>query len=281
MALKKPTPAFETEGGVATANDPKAQAAAAVDAVMGDSAGTAAPAAQPEAAKVEAVTAIAKASASSVATQDAANQAKAFKKEVEDMKGASDFSYGNYSVFKGSNGNIMCTESKEDLGRWALVRLISWGEHFEISPGEKGASSKDYVAYSTDGKTIDSVIGSELKAWVGKPVADYMKHMVEAEDFKLTKCRRFIDTAVALLGTDTSDGPIGKVVQVTLSESSIPAFARYQQDLADNARCVAMGLPGFKLPDDPFTFYFIREVVSKGDNTWTKLKIASTLPAKI
>lgn len=293
MALKKPTPAFENETAAgATAEKPALKPhEAAVNTIMGDDAPdsgapAATPAAQPAAtqpdaaqAKVESTVAIAKASGTSLTKQDAANQAKAFKKEVEDMKGASDFSFGNYTVYKADNGAIGPREG-DSLGRWVKVRLIAWDSHTEISPGESGASSKDYVAYSKNGATVDSVIGSELQMWVGKPVGEYVNYLREEEGFKLTKSRSFIDTACAVLATDSGEGPIGKVIQITLSETSIPSFKRYQQDLEDNAKCVAMGLPGFTLPDDPFTFFMLREVVKKNSNTWTKLQIVSTLPAK-
>lgn len=277
MALKKP--AFEQEPTTS------AQGESAV--VEGSAAQADAPAATADtandnhaSASVASTTAIAKASATSISVSEAALQAKAFKKEVEDMKGASDFSFGNYNVFKASNGEIACTETKDSFGRWVKVRLMSWDEHFEISPGETGASTKDFVAYSKDGKVIDSVIGEELKPWVGKTVEEYADYLRSEEEFDKTKVRRFVDTACAILGSDSGDGPIGEIVQITLSESSIPAFARHQQGLADKARAVSMGLPGFKLPEDPFTFYMLREVASKAQNTWTKIRIVEGLPAK-
>ncbi len=277
MALKKP--AFEQE--------PTTTAEYAVPETAYSEAATAVveePVQRQEAASAAATTAVtvAKASATSLSVADAAAKAKEFQREVAAMKGASDFSFGNYPVFKGNNGSIAESGGDEaDLGRWAQVRLLSWDEHFECSPGESGASTKEFVAYSKDGKTIDSVIGEEQKRWVGASVNDYMNYLKTEEEFSNAKCRRFIDTACALMATDSGDGPIGTVIQVTLSESSIPAFSKYQQSLADTARCVAMGLPGFKLPEDPFTFFFLREVTSKGNNKWTKLKIVSSLPAKI
>jgi hypothetical protein len=278
MALKKPQ--FEQEPASAQGDTATAEAPAAAPAAPA-AAPAASAAAAPAAAAAAATTAIAKASATSVSVAEAASSAKAFKKEVEEMKGASDFSFGNYSVFKGNNGEISCHETKDSFGRWVKVRLLSWDDHHEISPGENGEASKNFVAYSKDGKVIDSVIGEEQKAWVGKSCEDYANYLRDEEEFEKTKQRRFIDTACAILGSDSGDGPIGQVVQITLSESSIPAFSRHQQSLADTARAVSMGLPGFSLPEDPFTFFFIREVTSKGSNTWTKLKIASTLPAKV
>lgn len=293
MALKKPTPAFETEATAAVADTAVAERAEAPvqtknfepepeDTTMENTNTAVADEQSTAAASTTAVAVVAKASATSVAVANAAAKAKEFQKEVQAMKDASDFSYGNYPVFKGNNGEIAESGGDEaSLGRWAQVRLLSWSDHYEISPGEQGASTKDFVAYSKDGKTIDSVIGEDQKKFVGSSVDEYLKYLKEEEEFANAKVRRFVDTACALLATDSGDGPIGTVIQVTLSESSIPAFSKYQQSLQDNARCVAMGLPGFSLPEDAFTFYFLREVASKGSNKWTKLKILSTLPAKI
>jgi hypothetical protein len=229
-----------------------------------------------------ATTAIAKASATSLTTADAAQKAKAFAKELQDMHGASDFSYGNFAVYKGSNGEIC--ESGGDgktMGRWVKVRLLAWDDHHEVSPGESGASTKDFVAYSKDGVTVDSVIGQELQMWVGRTVADYVEYLRKEEEFSHTKTRRFIDTACAVLEADSAEAPVNTVVQITLSETSIPAFSKYQQDLQNRARCAAMGLAGFSLPDDPFAFVFVREVATKGSNRWTKLRIESEVPTKL
>jgi hypothetical protein len=240
------------------------------------------------AAAVQATTAIARAQTTAVSVAEAAAKAKAFQKEVEDMKGASDFSYGNYDVYKGNNGEIV--KGEDSLGRWAKVRMIAWDEHFEVSPGEEGASSKDFVAYSKDGKTIESVIGEDQRGWVGKSVDEYLAYLRddsdEGEGFEKAGVRRFIDIACALLSCENAeDAPLNTVIQVTLSQSSIPAFSKYQEDLKNNARCVAMGLPGFVLPEDPFTFFLLRELATKdgkkGKQNWTKLKIVSTLPNKI
>lgn len=265
MALKKPAKFENEETSTATMEDPADQG--------GETQASA---------KVEPTHATARAASTSVAAagNGSAEAARKFKKEVETMKGASDFSYGNYPVFKGGNGEIAGGEG-DKLGRWAQVRLLSWDDHYEISPGEKGNSTKDFVAYSKDGETIDYVIGEELKEWVGKPAADYLDYLRSEEEFKNVKVRKFVDTACALMATDSGDGPIGTVIQITLSESSISSFSRYQSQLIDTARCVEMGLPGFTMPEDPFTFYFLREVATKGDNSWTKLKIVSVLPNKL
>lgn len=273
MALKKPnsaaasTPAFEQEPGADTAVADKPTPSVETPKVD---------------AGVTASTAIATASVTSMgAVNEAAAKAKAFKKEVESMQGAADFSYGSHRVFKAVDGEIKEKDGdKVNLGKWVKVRLLAWARHFEISPGEDGASSAAFVAYSMDGVTVDNVIGDDNKKWEGKPVLEYLEHLRTVEEFDKASVREFFDTQVAAMGAEAEPDFTG-VIQVTLASSSIPAFRKYQSDLDATSKCVAMGLPGYSLPDDPFTFYFIREAAEKGKNRWTKLKIAATLPAKI
>jgi hypothetical protein len=104
--------------------------------------------------------------------------------------------------------------------------------------------------------------------------------IAKVQEFENAGKREFIDTEVAVLGSEEEPGFTG-VVQITLSSSSIPAFSKYQTDLAATAKCVAMNLPGYKLPEDPFTLYFIRAAAEKGKNSWTKIRLSPTLPAKV
>lgn len=287
MALRKPNPTFEDtanldqeqvqEQGTETVMNTSTQAANDTAAEARTEAAAPAPAAA-QLPAVQASTAV-----STVSRDEIARQAKAFQAELNEMKGAADFTFGNYEVYKGSNGEISKTGSGDgvSLGRWAKVRLLAWDDHHEISPGSQDKNSKDFVAYSKEGHVVDHVIGEELKSWVGKPVDEYVNYLRTTEGFDKASSKRFVDLSVALLGTDSGDGPVGTVIQITLSPSSIPSFTKYQQALKDQARCAAMGLPGFSVPEDPFSFFVIREVVSANGNKWTKLNFAAQLPAKI
>ena len=94
-----------------------------------------------------------------------ARQAKAFQAELNDMKGAADFTFGNYAVFKGNNGEIAQT-GKDDvsLGRWAKVRLLAF-EAFGRAPEDV---SKDVLSPSTPVgphvaiRVLRTVAGEEL-----------------------------------------------------------------------------------------------------------------------
>lgn len=268
MALvKKTQPVFEQEPGDTTVAERPAEAQQTAPAQADPVAAT--------------TTALAKASTSSLTVQAAADEAKRFKREVEEMKGNSNFDYGIKDTFKADGGSIAQMGQGKDLklGTWVKVRLTAWDYSYQVSPGGEGASTKDFVAYSKGGKTIDSVIGSEQQAWVGSTVQDYVDHLIKVEEFPGAKVRTFIDTACYLLATENNKGPIGKTVQIVLSKTSMTSFSRYQAELEDNAMAVQMGLPGAKLPEDPHTFYFVVERVSDGKGKkWDKLKISATMP---
>lgn len=283
MALKKTNPAFEDSSALTQDGEAGAVGSDSTAANDGGADTTSAVTETTTTASTPTPVPAVRASSTDVTLRnEAAERAKAFEKEIMEIRGG-DFSYGTYRVFKGNNGEIAeMSGEKESLGRWAKVHLLNWDEHFEVSPGSDDKSSKDFVAYSKDGVTIDSVIGEELRdQWTGKPVAAYLEYLRNEEDFAKADCRQFIDMACALLGTDSGEGPIGTVIQVTLSSSSIPSFKKYTQALKDTARCVSMGLPGFVLPENPRQFFLIREAASKGSNRWTKLNFASNLPAKL
>lgn len=280
MALKKNfeevTPAMtaQVEGTETTVD--AADVLAANDTVVEK---VAAPAAAPAPATAVAV----RSTSTDLATKnEAAERAKAFARQIAETQGG-DFSFGTYRVFKGNNGEVCeMNGEKASCGRWAKVHMLNWDFHYEVSPGTDDKSSKAFVAYSRDGITIDSVIGEEQRAdWEGKPVKEYVDYLRNEEDFAKADVRQFVDMACALLGTDSGDGPVGTVIQVTLSSSSIPNFKRYVKTLEESARCVAMGLPGFTMPENPMEFYLVREAASKDNLKWTKLSFHSNLPAKI
>lgn len=292
MALRRETPAsnppFEAdESDTAVVNAAETVSPAAARPVTVEAAAETVQTAEPVQTEAPAATqvppavqhAVANVVSGALATSNRAD-AGAFAQEVEAMKGAADFAYGNYKVFKGNNGEIMETNGVK-LGRWVKVTMLAWDDHYEVSPGSKSDKSKDYVAYSKDGLTIDSVVGEKLVDWVGKSVKDYVNFLQEEADYPQARASRFVDIASLVHEAENEESLNGEVIQVTLSKSSIPSFESYQQSLIMKAKAAAKGHTFVKIPEDPFTFYFIREVVTKGENTWTKLRVATALPAKL
>ena len=279
MALKKPTNTAaapwedvtdfgETEAAVAPA---PATAPAAAPAT--------APAAAPATAPATS-TAVAPA-ASSAVTVNTSEEAKRFQREFDEMRGAASFDYGTFPIYKAINGSIRETGQGKtaSFGRWAKVRMLAWDDSYQIGPGVDGSKAKDFVAFSKDGKTVDSVIGEDLRHFVGKPVTEYLDFL-RNEGYDKAGSKRYVHTACAVLDSEDGTHEPGQIVQVTLSQSSLPSFSAYQEKLKTAARAVAMGIPGFSLPADPFTFFYICEAAAKGSNNWTKLKVESSLPKK-
>ena len=210
------------------------------------------------------------------------SEASAFAAEVEAMKGAADFSYGNYPTFKGNNGEIIGTgDTKDSFGRWVKVSMIAWDNHWEVSPNSKNEKSRDCVAYSKDGETISNVISREFDEWVGQPINEYVAYMRSELGYVEAGSRPFIDVCCVVHESESSDAYNGEIIQITLSKSSMTSFKKYQENLVQKARAVARGIPGVAVPKDPFTFYFLRELASSNGNNWTKLVVVDKLPAKL
>jgi hypothetical protein len=233
--------------------------------------------AAPPAAAPAATTAVAVAPANAVMVKA---DAVAFQKQVEEIKGAANFDYGNYKVFKGVSGAIATTDGKFKLGRWIQGTMMAWDDHWEVSPGSKTEKSKGAVAYSKNGETIDSIVGNDFAEFVGKPIDDYVVHLQTEGDYPEAKKSRYIDISFFLQAAEDSDSEmIGEVIQITLSQSSIPSFSSYQEGLRMKAKVAARGI-AVKLPEDPFTFYFGAESASKDGNNWTKLNVSTKQPTK-
>ena len=204
-----------------------------------------------------------------------------FADAVAAMKGAIDLSYGNFKVFKGVNGEIAMTDGSIKLGRWVKGTMAGWDDHWEVSPGSQSDKAKDAVAYSKEGKVIDSVIGVErFGMWVGKSIEEYTHHLQNDGDFPKAKFARYVDVAFLVLESDTNAEMAGEVIQVTLSKTSIPSFSSYQSNLNAKAALIKRGVKNIKLPEDPFTFYFLRESMAKNGNNWTRLHVVDKLPVK-
>jgi hypothetical protein len=265
MALKKP--AFET-----TAPDFAADAAPATSTVETPTK----PAAAEASAKVEATTAIAKAATGAVATVN--EDVKRFQEEFDAMRGAMDTSYGNFKIFKATDGEIRESGNNTNLslGRYATVRLLSWDFHWQVTPGTDGAKSKDFVAFSSDGETIESVIGEDMRHYVGSSINDYLSYL-RTEGFDKAESKRYLNTVCAVLASESGKHEPGMLVQIVFSPSSVSSFNSYQEKLKGVARGVQLGLPGFTMPSDPFTLTFRTESAAKGSNRWTRLTVE---PAK-
>lgn len=208
-----------------------------------------------------------------------APQPSRFAEEVSAMRGAADFTYGNFKIYKAVNGKIRCGADKSVLGTWVKVAMLGWDEHTQINPAVDGPKAKDMVAYSKDGVVIDSVIGEDNADWEGKTVEAYLAFM-RTGDWRLAKKSVYIDIACAVLEAEANADAVGEIFQITLSPSSITSFRSYQQKLEQTAKAVGRSIPGFKIPADPFTFYFVCEDANKGDNSWTKLGVSLKAPVK-
>lgn len=224
-------------------------------------------------------TAIAVAQASAVATVSP-NVGSQFLAQIEEMRGAMDFSYGNFSIFKGNQGDISGGDPSVSLGRWVKVVMIAWDEHWQSNPGSDVDEAKDTVAFSRDGVKIDNIIGEQYREHTTKTLDEYVEWLKVNTQFTEADKSRYIDLCVIPQEVENPGAValIGEPLQITLNPSSLSSFKAYQETLKAKARAVERKVPGMSLPDDPFTFYLSVQAAEKGGKKWTKLQVTPSLP---
>ena len=264
MALKKPqtqntSPAFEDVNDTSPFEE-----------------GTTPTAPQEAAAAVQATTAITITTNTSITTI-AADQAKAFAEELKSMRDGASFAHGTFVTYKADNGAIAETgNGKTSFGKWVEGRMLAFSSQWQISPGDSGAKTKGFVAFSSDGVTVDNVIGDGTeRAFIGKPVQEYLSYLTDTEGLTGASCKEYLHVAFLVIDSESKEVEEGTVVDIVLSPSSIASFRAYEEQLKLGARAAAMGLKTkVNLSGDPFHFRFVAEQASnaKGQR-WAKLGI--------
>ena len=186
-------------------------------------------------------------------------------------------SLGTFTTFKASNGVIAETgEGKLSLGRWVDGRMMAYGAFTQVSPGDSGAKTKGFVAWSKDGKTVDTVLGDGTeRSFVGKSVQDYLHYLRETEGLTGADAKEYLNVAFLVMGCESGEVDEGEIVNIVLAPSSITAFRAYESQLQLGARAAAMGLKTkADLSGDPFRFRFSCVQASNTKNQrWSKLVI--------
>jgi hypothetical protein len=231
MALNKPkqSPAapgkFEDDsaGSTAVAERPQTPPSAPASAQP-------TPAAE-AAAAAEAKTAIAKVGAGSLA---AAVQTENLLAQMRDAIPAVQF--GTFPRLIGANGNVSVkTDGDKLLGRWADLQLLSWSDTYVVSPGSDKDEAKKLVRYSRDGVTIDET---------GESVNDYLKQLREVDGYKDASKKQYVELIGFLKSSEQAGGPVGELVQVSLSPKSRLTFDAYRANVGVKVRLGQMSSEG-------------------------------------
>jgi len=215
---------------------------------------------------------------------DATRRAQAFKKELEEMRDAVSFGHGVLPAFKATNGAIRETGSgTRSFGAWVQGRLMGYSPFWQVSPGGSESKLKGFVAFSNDGKIIDSVVGDGVeRTYVGKTVAEYLDYLHKTEGLSDAGCKPYMNLAIYVVGSDKGEAAglaSGEVVNIVLSKTSMTSFTAYEEKLKLAARAAAMGLPTKAISEDPFMLRFEAEVANNNKGqSWTKLTIE---PARV
>jgi len=195
------------------------------------------------------------------------------------MHNAVSFGYGVFPTFKATNGAIRETgNGTRTFGTWVQGRMMGFAPFWQVSPGGSESKLKDFVAFSNDGKTIDSVIGDGVeRTYVGKPVAEYLDYLRTTEGLSDADCKPYMNIALCVVSSDKGEKsgiPVGEVVALVLSKTSMTSFTAYEEKLKLSARAAAMGLPVKPISGDPFMLRFGAEVANNNKGqSWTKMTV--------
>ncbi len=242
---------------------PKAAAPAAPAGKFEDDAGTTtvqAPA-QPAPAKDPVAEAGVKAS-TAVAVISAGALAEAIKSEnvlVKMRDAIPPVEFGTFPRLIGANGAVCVkTDGSRSLGESVELQLLSWTEVYVVSPGSDKDEAKDLVRYSRDGVNIDET---------GENVNDYLKKLRDVDGYKDASRKQYIELIGFLKSASKDGGPIGELVQVSLSPQSLLSFRSYMANVAIKVRIGQMKAEGVE------NLRITAEGKSGNGRNWTILKV--------
>ena len=249
MALKRGTTAAAAAPATFEA-DPADNVAVADKAAVN----TSTPAQEAAAAEV-ASTAIAKAANTAVAAP--AGKMKTVLEDLRDVIPTLDF--GTLPRLTGSNGNIIDPE-KRLLGDEIELTLISFNDEYVVTPGEDDDESKKHVRYSNDGIHINET---------GQPVADYVAHLRDNEDYPNAARKHYVQLIGILTGSKKDSDLVNQMVVVSLSPGSRKLWEGFR--LQESVK-VRMGL---RKAEGTENLTIKAEVKTQGKNTFTLLKVST------
>lgn len=247
MALKKPTPAAETnfEDGAEGENVEQTQTETQTPAQR-----LAAAAAEREAAKPKEAASTNTAVAAAKST--AVGAARSLVDPLKGLENAFRVEYDTLRNLVITNGNVMDKDTNKALGDVIGMELLSFQSQWVVSPGVDGEEAKEHVRYSDDGKTTSK----------GEDCNEYLADLKAAgyPDAKISE-RTVICGSIFEPGKmkDMKDS----LVQINLPPTSKAAFQRYRMDQA------------FKIGKDLIDGAGAERIklectlTTRGTNTWT------------
>lgn len=170
---------------------------------------------------------------------------------TETFKNAFTVDWNTLNRIQASNGNFLDVElNKQAIGQEITLEIMSFQDHWQISPGTDDDNDAQYVRYSDDGKLTTE--GEDCNEYLAAlKVAGY-------DGAKMTQ-------RLVLAGNIVGGSHDGKLVQINLPPTSKAMFDRFRMQASiDIAKAK-------RTPDDLRTLKLKAMVETKGKNSWTKV----------
>lgn len=163
-----------------------------------------------------------------------------------------------------TNGVFMDKGKDLSLGDEVQLRLLTWQDVWQISPGSDDKEAKDHVRYCDNPNTLPD----------GTPVVDYLTRL--REEFRYTKasCDHRVVLGGVLEAVSKDSRLLGELVQIDLPKTSKAEFDKYQ---AGTAYKVGKGL---LKPHQAQVMTMTAEPVSANGRNWTIVRFTPTMDAQ-
>lgn len=150
------------------------------------------------------------------------------------------------------------------MGDEIQLRLLTWQDVWQVSPGSDDKEAKDHVRYCDNPNTLPD----------GTPVVEYLTRL--REEFKYTKasCDHRVVLGGVLEAVSKDSRLLGELVQIDLPKTSKAEFDKYQ---AGTAYKVGKGL---LKPYQAQVMSMTAEPVSANGRNWTIVRFAPTMDAE-
>jgi hypothetical protein len=161
-----------------------------------------------------------------------------------------------------NNGSFLdLGDNKKTMGDTIQLRLLSWQDSYQISPGSDAEEAKQYVRYSHDGVTTTQ----------GENIAEYVQRL-KANGYPAAKCDHRVVICGELVGSSKDSRLVGSLVQLDLSATSKQEFDKYQINTAFK---LGRGL----VTQDAVELMTMKAEVASGKNnrSWTIVKFEPTI----
>lgn len=161
-----------------------------------------------------------------------------------------------------SNGNFMDKGkgSGVSMGDQIQLRLVSWQDSYQVSPGSDDAEAKQYVRYSDNGKTLSD----------GSSIAEYVQRLKTELGYPKAACDHRVVIAGVLEATTKETRLAGGLVQIDLSKTSRSEFDKYRVGTA-----FKIG-KGLLKPEHAMLMTMTAEVAAANGKEWTLVRFEPT-----